>query len=131
MSYVNGRRKRRKKSGLAGLLGLDGVENCGTNQVWDPNIEFYGVKGQCMPRANYRPDQLENPNAIPGVVKTAGASSGGGSDWTKLLGGLLANATRPTTPQQPIVYQPSSGMSTGTLVALGALGLGLLYVATK
>lgn len=129
MSYVNGRKKRRK-SGLAGFLGLSGVESCGTNQVWDPNVEFYGQKGQCMPRANYSPSQLENPNAIPGVVKTAGASSG--SEWSKLLGGLLANATRPPTPA-PVVYQTptSSGMSTGTLLMLGALGLGIVYVATK
>lgn len=129
MSYMNSRKKRRKKSGLAGFLGLSGVENCGTNQVWDPNIEFYGAKGQCMPRANYSASQLENPNAIPGVVKTTGASSGG-SEWTKILGGLIANATKPA--QQPIVYQPPSpGMSTGTMLAIGALGLGILYVATK
>lgn len=131
MSYTNSRGKRRKKSGLAGFLGLSGVENCGYDQVWDPNISAGPNIGQCMPRANYRPDQLENPGAFPGVVKSK-SSSGGGSEWTKILGGLIANATKPATSQQPIVYQqPSSGMSTGTLLAIGALGLGILYVATK
>ena len=132
MSYVNPRRKRRKKSGgLMGLLGLGDVSSCGPDQVWDPNVSFYGTQGQCMPRANYRPEQLENPNAVPGVVKTTGAISGG-SDWTKLLGGLLANATKPTTPAPyPYPVPASSGMSTGTMLMLGALGLGIVYVATK
>lgn len=132
MSYTNARRKRRtKKAGLMGLLGLGDVTSCGPDQVWDPNVSFYGTQGQCMPRANYRPDQLENPNAVPGVVKSTSSSSGGGSDLTKLIGGLLANATRPQTPAYPYPVPTSSGMSTGTMLAIGALGLGILYVATK
>ncbi len=133
MSYVNPRRTRRKKkSGIAGLLGLGDVSSCGYDQVWDPNITVGGNVGQCMPRANYSASQLENPNAFPGVVKSSSSSSSGGSDWTKLLGGLIANATKPATPAPyPYPVAASSGISTGTLVAIGALGLGLIYVATK
>lgn len=112
MSYVKNKRR---------LYGLGGVENCGNDQVWDPNIVVnagtaYELRGQCMPRANYSASQLENVNAYPGVVKTAGSSSSSGGG---LLSSILGVLTAPAAPAPPVVVAPvDSGMSTATKVAL-------------
>lgn len=117
------------RKGRRGLSGLGGVENCGPDQVWDPNVEFYGIKGQCMPRKNYSASQLENPNAIPGVVKTAGASSGP-STAQNVISSILGVLTAPAAaPVAPVYYPPAqSGMSSTTKLALAAGGA-LLLVA--
>ena len=126
MPYINNRRRGRVRRSLQ---GLGGVENCGADQVYDPNITAFGIKGQCMPRANYQASQLENPNAFPGVVKSASSGSSG----TSFLASLLSAFTSPSTPQPPVYTAPppSSGMSTTTMLAIGAVGLGVLYVATR
>lgn len=129
MSYQRSPHVRRvRRSPLA----LSGVENCGPDQVWDPNIEYLGQKGQCMPRKNYTNAQLENPNAFPTSVKVTGASSGGGwsSGISKLLGSLVANAVTPAQAQ-PVVVAPSSGLSPATVAIGGAALLGVLYIALK
>lgn len=127
MTYVPQRQTRRHP-----MSGLGGVESCGPDQVWDPNIEFYGTKGQCMPRSNYSASQLENPSAIPGVVKSKSSSTSSGGGFASVIGALLSNATKPAAPtyQYPTAA-PSSGLSTGTMLMIGALGLGIVYVATK
>lgn len=108
--------------------GLGDVSSCGADQVWDPNISFFGTQGQCMPRANYTPDQLVNPNVIPGVVKTKGGGGSAAGDFFKnLLGGLAAGAATPA--QVPVIIAPAqSGMSTTTKLALAG-GAALLLVA--
>lgn len=105
------------------LSGLGGAESCGANQVWDPNAEFYGIKGQCMPRANYTAAQ------IAALQQQAASSSGStaGNILGALLGGLLA--PKPAAPA-PVVA-PSSGISTGTAVAVGVGALALIYIATR
>lgn len=104
------------------LSGLGGAESCGANQVWDPNAEFYGIKGQCMPRANYTAAQ------IAALQQQAASSSGStaGNILGALLGGLLA-----PKPVAPIAAPVSSGISTGTALAIGAGALALIYIATR
>jgi hypothetical protein len=106
------------------LSGLGGVENCGSTQVWDPNIEAYGQKGQCMPRASYTADQLVNPSSYPGVVKTKDTGGGIASVITSFFTAL----TPPAQQQQPttIIHQAPAGMSTNTKIALAAGGALLL-----
>lgn len=112
---------------------LDGVENCGANQVWDPQIEFLGQKGQCMPRSNYTSAQLENPNAFPTSVKVAAAASSSGGGIGKgiadLVGSLIANKVAPSSPQ--VMVAPSTGPSTGLIIGGVAVGLGALYLILK
>lgn len=126
MTFVPQRRTRRFP-----MSGLGDVQNnCGYDQVLDPNIVAGGFP-QCMPRANYQPSQLVDPTAYPGVVKSKSSSSSGGG-LASVIGALLSNATKPPAPtyQYPTTA-PSSGMSTGTLLMIGALGLGAVYLATK
>lgn len=119
MSYF---RKNRR-----GLSGLGGVENCGPDQVWDPNIEFYGIKGQCAPRANYSASQLENPNAIPGVVKSkSGSSSSTAGDILKSILGVMSAPA--AAPMAPVYVAPAAGMSSTTKIAIAG-GAALLVVA--
>ena len=119
------------------LLGLGGVEACGNDQVWDPNIVVnagtaYELRGQCMPRGNYSASDLENVSAYPGVVKTKGAGGGGAASgfWS-----IFSSLTSPAPVAAPVyIQQPmSSGMSTTTKVALagGAAILLLALLASK
>lgn len=110
-------------------MGLGGVENCGADQVFDPNIEYFGIKGQCMPRKNYTAAQLENPNAYPTTVKSGAAKPGAASS---IIGALIGGLTQPK-PAAPTYAAPapSSGISTGTAVAIGAGALAILYFATR
>jgi hypothetical protein len=112
------------------LSGLGGVESCGSTQVWDPNITFMGVKGQCMPRANYSAAQLVDPNAYPGTVKSNEPS--GPSAASQIVGALIGGLVTPK-PAQQVAYQApaSSGISTGTvLIGLGALAA-VVIIATR
>ncbi len=105
------------------LSGLGGAESCGADQIWDPNAEFYGIKGQCMPRKNYTAAQ------IAALQQQAASSSGStaGNILGALIGGLLA-----PKPVAPVVAPaPSSGISTGTAVALGVGALALIFIATR
>ncbi len=117
------------RRGRAPRFALSGVENCGADQVWDPNIVAFGMQGQCMPRKNYTAAQLENPNAYPGVVKS---SSSGSSTAGNLLGALLGGLLTPKAPPPPVYMPPAStGISTTTAVAIGVGALALLFVATR
>lgn len=124
-----------RRNGRGGLLGLGGVENCGNDQVWDPNVVVnagtaYEIKGQCMPRGNYAASDLENVNAYPGVVKTKGASSGGSK--VGIVSSILGVLTAPAAPGPVIISGPSSGMSTTTKLALaGGAALVLVAVLAK
>lgn len=124
MSFSNYRNRR---------IGLSGVENCGPDQVWDPNVEFYGIKGQCMPRKNYATSDLVNPSAIPGVVKTKGAAAGSsGGILSSLFGALLANKTMPSQPAGPAYYPaPSSGISKTTMIVGGVVLAAGAYMLLK
>ncbi len=128
MSYHNHR-------GRQSLAGLGGVESCGPDQVWDPNVEFYGVKGQCMPRKNYTAAQLENPNAIPGVVKTTGASSSSSSFITDFFKALTATPAAAPAATAPVYVAPAAtsvmGMSPTTLAIAGGGALLLILLATR
>lgn len=119
------------------LYGLGGVDSCGNDQVWDPNVisgagTAYQITGQCMPRGNYTAAQLEDVNAYPGTVKSAGsAGSSGGNFLTDFFKGLTAATPAPTPP---IYMQPaaSSGISTTTLaIAGGAAVLLIAFIATR
>lgn len=106
------------------LSGLGGAENCGANQVWDPNAEFYGIKGQCMPRANYTAAQ------IAALQQQAAAPASSGSTAGNILGALLGGLLAPK-PVVPVAAPVSSGISTTTAVAVGVGALALIFLATR
>lgn len=108
------------------LSGLGGVESCGANQVWDPNVTFNGIKGQCMPRSNYAASDLVDPSASPGVVKDKSS----GFNW----GGLLQAFVQPAAPAPAptVIVQQAPGMSTTTKIAIaGGAALLLVVLATR
>jgi len=121
MSYLPKRRS---------LLGLGDASSCGADQVWDPNVTYLGIKGQCMPRSSYTASQLVDPNAYPGIVKTAGSSSS--SLASSILGTLLGGLLNKSTPAQtPVVVQQPSGVSTTTIAIVGAAALAAVLIATR
>ena len=97
--------------------GLDGAESCGTNQKWDPNYVFNGIKGQCVP-------------ASQPLVQMASS----GTNWGSLANSLTSlfstpKAPTPTTIPMP-TYAPAakSGMSQNTMIAIGLGAVGLLAI---
>lgn len=102
----NGLRRygRRALSGLfdpitsvAASAGVPGM-NCGADQVFDPNLVYNGIKGQCVPK---------------GATMTAPPKAG-------FLETILKGAMFSATPVAPaVIYAPAPGaMSTTTKIAL-------------
>lgn len=104
MSY-----SRTKK--VRGRMGLGGAENCGADQQWDPNlVPFPGQQGQCVPK---------------GSAMTAAS---GPAWWERVLTAVSASAA----PQQaPVIVAGPSGMSTTTMVAIGAAALLAVVLIAK
>jgi len=96
--------------------GLDGAGNsCGSNQQWDPNYVFQGIKGQCTPK---------------GSPMTAPPSPGFFESF------MSAMFPRPATPvaAPQVIVQEDPGMSQNTKIALavGVVGLvALVLIATR
>jgi hypothetical protein len=89
---------------------LAGAESCGTNQQWDPNYVFNGIKGQCTPRGS-----AMAPAPTPGFFDS------------------LMSAFKPSTPapMMPAIMPAApaaSGMSQTTMIAIGLGAVGLLAV---
>jgi len=93
--------------------GMGGAENCGPNQQWDPNFVFNGIKGQCTPKGS----PMTKPSTDWGAIATSLTS---------------AFAPKPAAPAMSMPgYMPaaaSSGMSQGTMIAIGLGAVGLLAV---
>lgn len=89
---------------------LDGAESCGTNQKWDPNYVFNGIKGQCVPSSQ----PLVQMSSQPGFL-------------TSLMSAFSTPKYAPT-PSAPVAMAPSSGMSQNTMIAIGLGAVGLLAI---
>jgi hypothetical protein len=93
--------------------GMGGAENCGPNQQWDPNFVYAGIKGQCTPRGSAMAPK-------PGV------------DWGSIANTLTSALTpKPAAPTGLMPGYPpaaSTGMSKGTMIAIGLGAVGLLAV---
>lgn len=104
--------------------GLGGSGNCGSNQQWDPNYVFNGIKGQCTPKGS------------PLVGMASGAATG--VDWGK-ISASISSALAPKPAAQypggppPSADSSSGGMSNTTMIAigLGAAGLLALIMLTR
>ncbi len=92
------------------MSGLGDASSCGPDQQWDPNYVMPGLPpGQCTPKGS--------------AMSPAVASS---SIWGDLFKALTPAAPAPA-PQTVYVQQPSTGVSTTTLVVAG--GAALILVA--
>lgn len=115
MSYI-------RKNGRS-LSGLGGAESCSAAQDWDPNCEFNGIKGQCVPRGTI--------GKAPGCTYSTSSSSSGvwGFLSSIVSGGSQVLAAKATPAPVTNVITPGGGMSTTAKVAIaGAAALGLVLV---
>lgn len=88
--------------------GLDGAESCGTNQKWDPNYVFNGIKGQCVPSSQ----PLVQVASTPGF-------------FDSFMSAMFPKPAAPAAAPQVIIQQ-APGMSTNTKIALAAGAVGLV-----
>lgn len=141
MTYYPTRKKARvRRDGLGGIIdSLKGVFATDDDKraAGCTPLEIVAASGtppyqSCQDRLAARAALTSAGSSSAGGAATTatGAGKSTGSDIASLFGALLSNATKPATPA-PVYVQPSGGMSTTALVAIGALGLGILYVATK
>lgn len=112
MSYI-----RRKGYGL---MGLGGAESCGGNQQWDPNCNFNGIVGQCVP--------VGTIGKAPGCTYAAPSSSGP-STFDKIFGAAadIFKAKVTPAPVTNVTTVGGGGMSTTGKLAL--VGAGVVVVA--
>lgn len=96
--------------------GMGGAENCGPNQQWDPNFVYAGIKGQCTPRGSA---MAPAPATDWGAIATS---------LTSFLTPKPAAAAAPTMTMPAYAGPTSSGMSRGTMIAIGLGAAGLLAV---
>jgi hypothetical protein len=100
--------------------GLDGAESCGPDQQWDPNFVFMGVKGQCTAKGS---PMTPTPDAgwFADFMTTA---------FPKPAAPAVTAGMTPAQVQQMIAAQKAGagGMSTNTMLAIGAGAVGLIIV---
>lgn len=95
--------------------GLDGAESCGTNQKWDPNYVFNGIKGQCVPSSQ---PLVQMSSSSPGFL-------------TSLMSAFSTPKYAAPTPMAPAA-PVQQGMSQTTMLAIGAIGLlAVVLIATR
>lgn len=124
MSYIS-----RKGSNMT-MMGFGDASSCGPDQVWYPNLVYLGIKGQCStPQAAAA--SLASGQAS-GNLSTTPDGSGGPSIWDKLIGGVTDVFKAKVTPgSTTIIQQPSGGIGTTGMVAIGAAGLLAVVLLTR
>jgi hypothetical protein len=89
---------------------LSGAADCGPNQQWDPNYVMPGLPpGQCTPKGSPM-----TPAPAPGF-------------FDSFMSAMFPKSATPTASPPFMPPQPS-GMSQGTLIALGLGAVGLLAI---
>lgn len=107
------------------LNGLGDASSCGADQIWDPNAQYPGLPpGQCMPRSSYTAAQIA---ALDAQNKASSGPGIAASIFGALLGGLVTPSPTPGVIAAPA----SSGISTGTALAIGAGAIALIVIATR